>query len=96
MCIYGGINGVDVPGQAEGRLTRDMVGDKLRLILGDTDWIYTGTDDSPLLDRLYPQLRALAEMNSGNPAFDELFRNASKVGASPIFLRDGREAEEEE
>jgi hypothetical protein len=31
MCVYGGINNADVVGQAEGRLTNEMTGDKLQL-----------------------------------------------------------------
>ncbi|MCL2039182.1 MAG: hypothetical protein FWG85_01990 [Bacteroidetes bacterium] len=50
MCIYGGVNGVDVLGTTA-HLTKDIVGDKLASILGTADWIYTDGDS------LYPQLK---------------------------------------
>jgi hypothetical protein len=37
MCLYGGINNVDVVGQAEGKLTKEMIGNNLQAILGNTD-----------------------------------------------------------
>jgi len=88
MCIYGAASqygstsvGVDIPGQATGRLTRNMVGRKLASLLGDTDWTYV--EGATLIESLYPQLKVFSESN------DERRTDASKVGATPIFLYDG-------
>ena len=45
--VYG--LGIDIPEQAEGLLTREMLGTQLRAILGDEHWIYR--------DGLYPMLK---------------------------------------
>jgi len=47
--MMGGINGQDAAGQAEGHLTSDLIGDKLKTILGDENWTYRGN--------LYPTLK---------------------------------------
>ena len=52
MCLYGGIDGKDEIGKAEGRLTKEMIGDKLKAVLG-TDWFYS--------DNLYPRLKGLED-----------------------------------
>lgn len=49
MSMLGGINGQDVAGQAEGHLTKDLIGEKLKAILGDIDWTYR--------NNLYPTLK---------------------------------------
>ncbi|MDR0926432.1 MAG: hypothetical protein LBO69_01525, partial [Ignavibacteria bacterium] len=56
MCPYGGINGVDVPGQAEGKLTTNatLTGTALQSILGADDWVYE--------DSLYPRLKCFDTM----------------------------------
>jgi hypothetical protein len=51
MCIYGGINNEDIKEQAEGYLTKDIIGTGLINKLGDAEWIYT--------DNLYPTLKGL-------------------------------------
>ena len=53
MCIYGGIAGEDIEGQAEGRLTKELIGTNLQAILGDENWIYN--------DNLYPILKELKD-----------------------------------
>ena len=75
FCNHKGVNGVDIIGQAEGHLTRNMVGRKLASLLGDNDWTYV--EGATIYQSLYPQLKVLDHTN------------ASKVGASPIFLYDG-------
>ncbi|MCL2040338.1 MAG: hypothetical protein FWG85_07930 [Bacteroidetes bacterium] len=80
FCIYKGVNGVDVPG-VSGHITRYMVGRKLANLLGDTDWTYT--EGATFIQSLYPQLKVFSE----SP--DKRKSDASKVGATPIFLYDG-------
>ncbi|MCL2038941.1 MAG: hypothetical protein FWG85_00760 [Bacteroidetes bacterium] len=75
FCNHKGVNGVDIIGQAEGHLTRNMVGRKLASLLGDIDWTYV--ERATLIECLYPQLKVLDNTD------------ASKVGATPIFLYDG-------
>ncbi len=78
MCIYSGINiQVDVAGQIDAHLTRNMVGDKLSSLLGTTNWTFVGDDTDPITERLYPQIKSLDHTE------------ASLVGASPIFLFPG-------
>ena len=74
FCIHKGVNGADVSG-VSGHLTRNMVGRKLASLLGDNDWTYT--EGATLIQSLYPQLKTLDHTD------------ASKVGATPIFLYDG-------
>ncbi|MCL2040043.1 MAG: hypothetical protein FWG85_06405 [Bacteroidetes bacterium] len=80
FCVYKGVNGVDVPG-VSGHITRNMVGRKLANLLGDTDWTYV--EGATLIECLYPQLKVFSE----SP--DKRRADASKVGATPIFLYDG-------
>ena len=51
MCIYGGINNNDAVKKAEGRLTKELIGNNLLSKLGTDDWIY--------YDSLYPMLKDL-------------------------------------
>ncbi|MCL2038904.1 MAG: hypothetical protein FWG85_00570, partial [Bacteroidetes bacterium] len=87
MNVFGGMRefgtsvGINIPGQVEGRLTRNMVGRKLASLLGDIDWTYV--EGATLIQSLYPQLKVFSE----SP--DERQSDASKVGATPIFLYDG-------
>ena len=76
MCIHG----VDFPG-VSGHITRNMVGRKLASLLGDIDWTYV--EGATLIECLYPQLKVFSE----SP--DKRKSDASKAGASPIFLYDG-------
>ncbi|MCL2039592.1 MAG: hypothetical protein FWG85_04085 [Bacteroidetes bacterium] len=74
FCIHKGVNGEDVAG-VSGHITRNMVGRKLASLLGDTNWTYV--EGATLIECLYPQLKTLDHTD------------ASKVGATPIFLYDG-------
>ena len=74
FCIHKGVNGQDVSGVSP-HLTRNMVGRKLANLLGDNDWTYV--EGATLIQSLYPQLKVLDHTD------------ASKVGASPIYLYDG-------
>ncbi|MCL2039850.1 MAG: hypothetical protein FWG85_05420 [Bacteroidetes bacterium] len=74
FCNHKGVNGQDVSGVSP-HLTRNMVGRKLASLLGDDDWTYT--EGATLIECLYPQLKSLDHTD------------ASKVGATPIFLYDG-------
>ncbi|MCL2039766.1 MAG: hypothetical protein FWG85_04980 [Bacteroidetes bacterium] len=80
FCIHKGVNGADVPG-VSGHITRNMVGRKLASLLGDIDWTYV--EGATLIQSLYPQLKVFSE----SP--DKRKSDASKAGASPIFLYDG-------
>jgi len=51
MCLYGGINGKDEAGRAEGFLTKELIGDNLQSKLGNINWSYS--------NNLYPTLKAL-------------------------------------
>ena len=51
MCIYRGVNDRDIGGEAEGYLTKAMIGTGLQDKLGNVDWVYS--------DNLYPTLRVL-------------------------------------
>ena len=51
MCLYGGINGKDEAGRAEGFLTKEVIGNNLLSKLGTANWVYS--------DNLYPTLKAL-------------------------------------
>jgi len=74
FCNHKGVNGADVSGVYP-HLTRNMVGRKLATLLGDNDWTYV--EGATLIQSLYPQLKVLDHTD------------ASKVGASPIYLYDG-------
>jgi len=68
MCIYGGVSAInDIKGATSGYLTNDMIGDKLREMLGDEDWVYR--------DNLYPTLKIHAHhhiaMIARSPAYLE-------------------------
>jgi len=80
FCIHKGVNGQDFPG-VSGHITRNMVGRKLASLLGDADWTYV--EGATLIECLYPQLKVFSE----SP--DEKRTDASKAGATPIFLYDG-------
>jgi hypothetical protein len=72
MCTFGGINGLDVAGQAEGKLTTEMIGSALNSSLSgnvtpfDDPWNY--------VDNLYPRL---ANMDNTDAAY---------ISAAPVFL----------
>ncbi|MCL2039798.1 MAG: T9SS type A sorting domain-containing protein [Bacteroidetes bacterium] len=53
MCIYGGFGGKDIVEQAEGRLTKELIGMNLQAILGNEDWTYS--------TNLYPMLKELKD-----------------------------------
>ena len=54
MCIYNGFgDGNDEIGQAEGCLTKELIGTNLQAILGNTNWIYN--------ENLYPMLKGLED-----------------------------------
>ncbi|MDR0926400.1 MAG: hypothetical protein LBO69_01365 [Ignavibacteria bacterium] len=82
MCPYGGLNGVDVAGQAEGKLTTNatLTGTALQSILGTDDWVYE--------DSMYPRLKCFDTMWAAPDAY----RKAGYVGASPVFLHIEDEA----
>ncbi|MDR0927768.1 MAG: hypothetical protein LBO69_08395, partial [Ignavibacteria bacterium] len=75
MCPYGGINGVDVAGQAEGKLTTNgtLTGTALQSILGTDDWVYE--------DSMYPRLKCFDTMTAS-----DAYRKEGYDGASPVFL----------
>ncbi|MCL2039334.1 MAG: hypothetical protein FWG85_02765 [Bacteroidetes bacterium] len=74
FCNHKGVNGADVSGVSP-HLTRNMVGRKLANLLGNNDWTYV--EGATTYQSLYPQLKTLDNTD------------ASKVGASPIYLYDG-------
>ena len=49
MCVYGGIDNIDVTGQAEGFLTNELLGNNLLAKLGTANWSYSND--------LYPTLK---------------------------------------
>jgi hypothetical protein len=53
MCLYGGINDADIAGQAEGYLTKKMIGTGLRNKLSDNFWMY------PSSGMLYPIVKSV-------------------------------------
>ena len=65
MCVYGGINNADANGQAEGYLTKELIGNNLQSKLGTVDWTYK--------NNLYPTLKVLENatvaMVAASPAY---------------------------
>jgi len=71
MCIYGGINGNDAMGKAEGRLTRELTGNNLLSKLGTTNWVYN--------NNLYPMLKGLEDEIISKIAASPAYLNATKT-----------------
>ena len=65
MCIYEGIQNGDITGQAEGKLSKEMIGNQLRTKLGTVDWTYT--------DNIYPMLTILASKEASKVAASVIY-----------------------
>ena len=71
LCEYGGIEGRDYAGKAEGRLTTELVGEVLRSILGDDAWEYNAG--------LYPTLKQFSGTKAGKVASSPVFFDAEEA-----------------